>query len=121
MAGHAMVERCARTTGCRARRAHSRMCSRRRAGAALGPASLACEPREQDTVLARQAASHVRQAVKAGDGARANFGPVAPEFKKKILFYFSFFFKLNSNFKFFYLNIQSCKNYETSSVGFIIF
>jgi hypothetical protein len=30
-------------------------------------------------------------------------------------------FKLNSNFKNLYLNIQSFKNYEISSVGFIIF
>jgi hypothetical protein len=43
-------------------------------------------------------------------------------FKKlKIHFYFSFGFKLNSNFKILYLNIQSFKNYEISSVGFIIF
>jgi hypothetical protein len=40
---------------------------------------------------------------------------------KKILFYFSFDFKLNSNFKNLYLNIQSSKNYEINSVGFIIF
>jgi hypothetical protein len=40
---------------------------------------------------------------------------------KKFLFYFSFGFKLNSNFKNLYLIIQSSKNYEISSVGFIIF
>jgi hypothetical protein len=39
---------------------------------------------------------------------------------RNFLFYFSFGFKLNSNFGNLYLNIQSSKNYEISSVGFII-
>jgi hypothetical protein len=39
---------------------------------------------------------------------------------RKFLFYFSFGFKLDSNFTILYLNIQSSKNYEISSVGFII-
>jgi hypothetical protein len=38
---------------------------------------------------------------------------------KKIIF--SFGFNLNLNFEKLYLNIQSSKNYETSSVGFVIF
>jgi hypothetical protein len=40
---------------------------------------------------------------------------------KKFIFYFLFGFKLNSYFKKLYLNIQSSKNDEISSVGFIIF
>jgi hypothetical protein len=51
---------------------------------------------------------------------RADFGPVARELKK-FIFYFSFGFKLNSNFKNLCLKIQSSKNYEISSIGFIIF
>jgi hypothetical protein len=39
----------------------------------------------------------------------------------KFISYFHFGFKLNSNFKILYLNIQSSKNYEISSIGFIIF
>jgi hypothetical protein len=53
-------------------------------------------------------------------GPCADFGLVARIFKN-FHFYFSFSFKLNSNFKNLYLNIQSSKNYEISSVGFIIF
>jgi hypothetical protein len=52
-------------------------------------------------------------------GPHADFGPVDRELKK-ILFYFLFGFKLNSNFKILYLNIQSSKNYEISSIGVII-
>jgi hypothetical protein len=50
-------------------------------------------------------------------GAEFGFDPKL----QKFLFYFSFGFKLISNFKILYLNIQSSKNYEISSVGFIIF
>jgi hypothetical protein len=58
--------------------------------------------------------------------ARCAHGPSSvsaqnPFKNKKLLFYFSFGFKLNSNFKNLYRNIQRSKNYETSSVGFIIF
>jgi hypothetical protein len=52
--------------------------------------------------------------------ARLGFGPEAI-FDLKFLFLFFIQFPLNSNFKILYLNIQSSKNYETSSVGFIIF
>jgi hypothetical protein len=58
--------------------------------------------------------------------AAVSLGPMPisarwPGNSKKILFYFSFGFKLNSNFKNLYLNIQSSKNYEISYVKFIIF
>jgi hypothetical protein len=53
---------------------------------------------------------------------RARLGPRSHLFFfKKIIFYFSFGFNLNSNLKNLYLNIQSTKKYEISSVGFIIF
>jgi hypothetical protein len=68
-------------------------------------------------VYARQATRHKGR---CRPGPRADFSPVTREFKK-ILFYFSFGFKLNSNFKNLYPNIQSSKSYEISSVGFIIF
>jgi hypothetical protein len=83
MAGHAMVERCACTTGCRARRARSRMCSRRRAGTALGPASLACEPREQDTG-ACQASHTPRETSREGRWwGPCQFWPCGPGIQKK--------------------------------------
>jgi hypothetical protein len=120
--GRAMMERCARTAGCRASRECSRTCSRRRAGAAPGPTSLACGLRKQ-AVGPRRAGHAPRELGHEGrcrPGPRADFSLVAREFKK-FIFYFSFGFKLNSNFKILYLNIQNSKNYEISSVGFIIF
>jgi hypothetical protein len=51
---------------------------------------------------------------------RAQFWP-SSRLKLKKYFLFLFGFKLNSNFRNLYLNIQSPKNYEISSVGFIIF
>jgi hypothetical protein len=65
-----------------------------------------------------QAAAGRVRAVRVG---RAWFRPKSSLKIKKFLFYFSFGFKLNSNFKILYLNIQSSKNYETSSIGFINF
>jgi hypothetical protein len=73
------------------------------------------------SVRAGQAARRVSRAAKAAVG----LGPVPISAwwlgNSKFLFYFSFGFKLNSNFKILYLNIQSSKNYEISSIGFIIF
>jgi hypothetical protein len=43
------------------------------------------------------------------------------DLNKNFSFLFSFSFNLNSNFENLYLNIQSSKNYDISSVGFIIF
>jgi hypothetical protein len=94
----------------------------RRAGVAPEPASLVGGLREQATG-SRRAGRAPRAPGREGRchrGPCANFGLVAWKFKK-ILFYFSFGFKLNSNFKKLYLNIQSSKNYEISVVGFIIF
>jgi hypothetical protein len=51
--------------------------------------------------------------------AHLGFGPV-PVLKLKIHFLFSFGSNLNSNIEKLYLNIQSSKNYEISSVGFKI-
>jgi hypothetical protein len=53
-------------------------------------------------------------------GPRSGFGPVAGLIRK-IHFLFYFGFSLNSNFENLYLNIQSSKNYEISSIGFVIF
>jgi hypothetical protein len=118
----AIVECCARTVGCRASRERSGARSRLRTGVAPGPTSLACAPREQAASPCR--AGHApRDPGREGrcrPGPRANFGPVAWEFKK-FVFYFSFDFKLNSNFKNVYLNIRSSKNYEIGSAGFLIF
>jgi hypothetical protein len=99
-ASHATMERCAHTVGCQASRECSRARSRRRAGAAPGPASLACGLHEQTTGPRRvgHALREPGHEVHCRPGPRANFGPVAQEFKK-IIFYFSFGFKLNSNLK----------------------
>jgi hypothetical protein len=51
---------------------------------------------------------------------RAHFQPDG-RLKIEIIFHFYFDSNANSNFKILYLNIQSSKNYEISSVGFIIF
>jgi hypothetical protein len=44
-----------------------------------------------------------------------------PLISEVVLSQFPSGFSLNSNFKKLYLNIQTSKNYEISSVGFIIF
>jgi hypothetical protein len=78
----------------------------RRAGAEPRLASLACGLRKQ-AVGSRWVG---RVSLEPGHegrcqpGPRADFGPVAQEFKK-LLLYFSFGFKLNSNFKNLHLNI----------------
>jgi hypothetical protein len=113
-ADHTTVEHYARTASCRGSRAHSHARPRRRAGTAPGSASLASGPREQAADPCRVG----RAPCKPGREGRCRPGPGN---SKKILFYFLFGFKLNSNFKKIYLNIQSSKNYEINSVGFIIF
>jgi hypothetical protein len=98
VADHATVERCGSTVGCRASRARSRACSRRRAGAAPWPASLACGPREQ-AVGPRRAGRAPREPGRNGHcrpGHRADFGPVAREFKK---IHFLFFIRFQTEFK----------------------
>jgi hypothetical protein len=115
---------CALTASCRvsSARSRSRARPRRRADAAPGLASLACGLREQ------AASPHWidRALCEPGHEGRcrprphADFVPVAREFKK-FIFYFLFSFKLNSNFKNLYLNIQSFKTYEINFIGFIIF
>jgi hypothetical protein len=118
----AIVENCAHTVGCQASQERSRARSRRRVGIAPGPASLACGPCEQAAGphWVGHAPCEPGHEGRSRPGPHADFGPVAREFKK-FIFYFSFGFKLNSNFKNLYLNIRSSKNYEISSVGFKIF
>jgi hypothetical protein len=94
-----------------------------------GPASLARGPREQ--AVGSHRVGHASRAKHFGamaepqqvEHALCTWAKLSPEavLKLKFLFYFHFSFKLNSNFKNLYLNIQSSKNYEISSVGFIIF
>jgi hypothetical protein len=52
--------------------------------------------------------------------ADLGFGPEAI-FRLKIPFLFFYSVQLISNIKNLYLNLQSSKNYEISSIGFIIF
>jgi hypothetical protein len=94
MASRATVERCACIAGYRA--SHAR--PRRRAGAAPGPASLACGPCEQ-AAGSRQASRASREPGHEGrcqPGPHADFGPVAREFKNNP---FLFFIRFQTEFK----------------------
>jgi hypothetical protein len=100
------------------------MCARGRARAARG---LGLRPWPARPVVghAAQACSALwpsrsRSSVRCAHGT--SLVSAQKSFKnKQFLCYFSFNFKLNSNFKILYLNMQSSKNYKISSVGFIIF